>query len=106
MKVLFKLVVIMAIIIGMLVLYRLTSCTTESFSAFGCSKIPFEKLLLAMRTPSEHQEWKKKEWDTAPTFQKDIAIGMWDEKPCEEQNESYKKVEERKNKRMAVDKSM
>lgn len=96
------LVTFVIIFFSIFVLSMLTPYT-EAFGAFGCSKIPFEKLLVDTRTPSEHEEWKKNYWNKQNTNQKNGDIAQWDKYPCEEQNKIYKLYTDQKKKREAVD---
>jgi len=102
MKVITKLVVILAIIFCM---YMLTY-TTEAFGMLECSRIPFDKFIRDIHTPSEYEEWKKNTWSKYTTKDKNDFINWWENSiSCEKLNSSYKDAVKSRKQREAIEKS-
>lgn len=75
----------------------------ESFGVFGCSRISYDKLIQDQHTPSELSYFMKHTWETYTTDEKNDKIKAWDAMTCEEQNESYTMLVDKKNKRAGMD---
>jgi hypothetical protein len=103
MRGLLKLSLVIILVFSVFVLY--TSQTIEPFGMLGCSKIPFNKFIVDIHTPSEYQEWKKTAWGKLTSKDKNDFINWWDSLPCEKHNSSYNDGVKSRKQREAIENS-
>jgi hypothetical protein len=95
----------LVIILGFSVFMLYTSQTIEPFGILGCSKIPFNKFIVDIHTPSEYQEWKKTFWSKTTSEGKNDVINWWDNIPCDKQNSTYNDGVKGRKQREAIENS-
>ena len=96
-------IIIVSVILISIVAY-LVPAPHEPFGVFGCSPVPFDKVLKDMYTPKELADYLDKNWNTKTSDEKNKAMADWDKVQCESQNELYNMFVEARQKRDTVDK--
>ena len=79
------------------------SRSVEGFGVFGCTPVPFDKLLKDMYTPQELADYLKNKWEPKTTNEKNKEIADWDTSSCENQNSTYNMLVTVRQKRDTVD---
>lgn len=75
----------------------------EHFGVFGCTPIPFDKLLKDMYTSTELEAYLSKNWNDKTANEKNKEIADWDKNSCENQNKTYDMFVAARQKRDTVD---
>jgi len=100
-----KLVWIICIGIILLILIAfINTPTVENFGVFGCTPIPYDKLLKDIYTKPELIAYLKKDWDDKTADEKNKMIADWDTGfTCENQHVFYDNIVESRKKRESID---
>lgn len=100
----FALVVGILFLVYILIVLTATTRSVEAFGVFGCSPVPFDKVLKDMYTPKELTDYLNKNWNDKTPDEKNKAIADWDNTSCDNQNSLYTMFVEGRQKRDTVDK--
>lgn len=80
-----------------------TNESVEHFGVFGCTPVPFDKLLKDMYTSTELEAYLSKNWNDKTANEKNKEIADWDKNSCENQNKTYDMFVAARQKRDTVD---
>jgi len=99
----FALVVSILFLLYILLVLSATTQSVEAFGVFGCTPVPYDKLLKDMYTQNELNEYLKKEWTPKTADEKNKMMASWDTSSCENQNSTYNLLVTSRQKRDTVD---